>query len=346
VRFTAHGKSRAHGARRRGAARRAPAPGDQLRMAVLASHGLDAGRDYTLDGGSVAATPEALAVPAFAALWEGGLRQIVEVAEGREATPRTETLARSSFQRIVRRYAQLGAAGERLAEARGSLRAGYGLWLAGVPAPAGMDAGRHVFANARAKLDAVAALARGAAEAGLPVIAFVRSPAAAERLAGRFAAEGIAGRAARPEAGEPARPAEPGEALLVALASPVPDLEAWLRLCVPPGNGACAIVADAPESERHSRALRARLREAWPEATLHERYALDDVALERHAYAPLRALAGWLGADGRALPERVAACLVGAATRNAESSWKRALLDARQAEAMQDGLAGFSGPQA
>jgi len=65
--------------------------------------------------------------------WERGLHQLIELKEGVEATPRRETLARLTYQRLFRRYVHLAGMTGTAAEAGREIRTVYGLDVVRVP---------------------------------------------------------------------------------------------------------------------------------------------------------------------------------------------------------------------
>jgi preprotein translocase subunit SecA len=59
--------------------------------------------------------------------WERGLHQLIELKEGVAPTPRRDTLARLTYQRLFRRYVHLAGMSGTAAEARREIRSVYGL---------------------------------------------------------------------------------------------------------------------------------------------------------------------------------------------------------------------------
>ena len=154
--------------------------------------------------------------------WERGLHQMIEVKEGVEPTPRRDTLARLTYQRLFRRYLLLSGMTGTAAEAAREIRSVYGLDVARVPlhrpsrpdAAGGatfcLDAGREVGARGRRRRRL--ALRRGPAGAdrhalGAGVGAGQRGAGAARRRACAAQRPAGRGRSAGHRAGRPGRAA-------------------------------------------------------------------------------------------------------------------------------------------
>src|SRR5262249_48033917 len=70
---------------------------------------------------------------ALARSWSHGLHQMVEIKESCAPTPRTETLARITYQRFFSRYLRLCGVSGTLRESASELRTIYGLGVGKIP---------------------------------------------------------------------------------------------------------------------------------------------------------------------------------------------------------------------
>jgi preprotein translocase subunit SecA len=118
--------------------------------------------------------------------WESGLHQMIEVKEGVTPTPRRETLARLTYQRLFRRYVNLGGMTGTAAEAAAEIKSVYGLDSCRVPLhrpSRRVDHGTTVCATLQEKWERVAARARELAFVqGRAVLIGTRSVEASEQV--------------------------------------------------------------------------------------------------------------------------------------------------------------------
>lgn len=126
--------------------------------------------------------------------WERGLHQLIEVKEGCDPTPRRETLARLTYQRLFRRYIKLAGMTGTAREVAGEIRAVYGLDVVRIPLH--RPSQRHyelpqIFATRAEKWRSVADVIASLATAGRPVLIGTRSVSASEEISAVLAARGI-----------------------------------------------------------------------------------------------------------------------------------------------------------
>ncbi|MBL8382470.1 MAG: prepilin peptidase [Burkholderiales bacterium] len=127
--------------------------------------------------------------------WTGGLHQMIELKEGLPPTPENVTRAQITYQRLFRRFWQVGGMSGTLAEARAELRAVYGLRVIAVPL---RTPSRRVLLPTRIlrdrerQFDAVVARVRAIVAAGRAVLVGTDSVAESRALAARLGAAGIA----------------------------------------------------------------------------------------------------------------------------------------------------------
>ena len=127
--------------------------------------------------------------------WERGLHQLIEAKEGCALTERRQTLARMTYQRLLRRYIRLGGMTGTAREVTREIEAVYGLDVANIPLhkPARRAYGRgHVCMTLEEKWNKVAdAVEQLALAEGRPVLIGTRSVKASEEISAVLAARGI-----------------------------------------------------------------------------------------------------------------------------------------------------------
>jgi preprotein translocase subunit SecA len=118
--------------------------------------------------------------------WERGLHQLIEVKEDCEPTPRRETIARLTYQRLFRRYVRLAGMTGTAKEVAREVKAVYGLDVVRIPLhrPSQRRYGPALVCATRAeKWEKVAnAVERLAVSAGRPVLIGTRSVVASEEI--------------------------------------------------------------------------------------------------------------------------------------------------------------------
>ncbi len=128
--------------------------------------------------------------------WEQGLHQMIEVKEEVTPTPRRETLAKLTYQRLFRRYVHLSGMTGTAAEAAREIKTVYGLGVARVPLhrPSQRDAMPATFClTLDQKWERVAAIAKRLAQgAGRPVLIGTRSVLASEQISAVLTRTGVA----------------------------------------------------------------------------------------------------------------------------------------------------------
>ena len=126
--------------------------------------------------------------------WSDGLHQIIEVKEGCAVTPRKETMARLTYQRLFRRYHRLAGMTGTAAEARGEFWSVYRLRVARVPPnlPSRLQRGAlEVLPTLAAKWQRVAARAAELAAQGRPVLIGTRSVSSSQTISAVLTAAGL-----------------------------------------------------------------------------------------------------------------------------------------------------------
>ena len=178
-----------------------------VELALTALHLLRRDHEYVVREGEVILIDETTGRPATGRAWSAGLHQLVELKEGVAATRRHGTVTQITFQRFVPRYLRLAGASGTLAEARGELRAVYGLDVVVIPprTPSRLrQAPLRLVANSEALWPLVAEEARRVAASGRAVLVGTETVAQSEALSAVLARAGLPHRVlnARQDAGE------------------------------------------------------------------------------------------------------------------------------------------------
>ncbi len=197
---------------------------ERLRQALAAIHLYLRDEHYVVAEGKVQIVDESTGRLMPDRSWERGLHQMIEAKERVEPTPRRETLARLTYQRLFRRYLHLSGMTGTAAEAAREIRAVYGLQVVRVPLN---KPSRRVHLPDRllptqaAKWQAVAQAAGALAAQGRPVLIGTRSVKASEEISAVLHAQGIAHALlnAKQDADEAAVVAEAGQAGRVTVAT-------------------------------------------------------------------------------------------------------------------------------
>jgi preprotein translocase subunit SecA len=157
-----------------------------LRQALSALHLYRRDQHYVVVEGKIQIVDESTGRVMPDRSWERGLHQMIEVKEAVDLTPRRETLARLTYQRLFRRYVLLSGMTGTAAEAAREIKAVYGLDVARVPlhrASRRVQQGAAFCATLEEKWERVAGVAqRMAIDAGRPVLIGTRSVAASEQI--------------------------------------------------------------------------------------------------------------------------------------------------------------------
>ena len=126
--------------------------------------------------------------------WEQGLHQAIEVKEGCSATPRTRPVARTSYQRLFRRYLHLAGMTGTAREVRGELSDVYGLSVVRIRPNrplARQSLPQQTFSTVAQKWDALVARIAEIHATGRPVLVGTRSVQASEELSRRLKEAGL-----------------------------------------------------------------------------------------------------------------------------------------------------------
>jgi preprotein translocase subunit SecA len=157
-----------------------------LRQALTALHLFHRDQQYVVVEGKVQIVDESTGRVMPDRSWERGLHQLIELKEGVEPTPRRETLARLTYQRLFRRYVHLAGMTGTGSEVAREIRSVYGLDVVRVPLnkpSRRIDRGYTVFRTLAEKWEHVASVAeRLAREERRPVLIGTRSVEASEQV--------------------------------------------------------------------------------------------------------------------------------------------------------------------
>ena len=112
-----------------------------VELALAALHVLRRDHDYVVRQGQVQLVDESTGRAAPGRAWSQGLHQLVELKEGLRPTRSNLTVTQITFQRFFPRFLRLAGASGTLREARGELKAVYGLSVVVIPprTPARVD---------------------------------------------------------------------------------------------------------------------------------------------------------------------------------------------------------------
>jgi preprotein translocase subunit SecA len=126
--------------------------------------------------------------------WERGLHQMIETKEGVDLTPRRETLARLTYQRLFRRYLKLSGMTGTAAEAAREIRSIYGLDTSRVPLhrpSRRTEEAPGFYVTLAEKWERVADVAQHMAAQGRPVLIGTRSVDASEQISAVLRGRGL-----------------------------------------------------------------------------------------------------------------------------------------------------------
>jgi len=168
---------------------------DLLRQALSALHLYRRDQHYVVMDDKVQIVDESTGRVMPDRSWERGLHQMIELKEGVTPTPRRETLARLTYQRLFRRYVHLAGMTGTAAEAAGEIKSVYGLELARVPLhrpSRRIDLGTAVCATLAEKWQRVADTAQALAlRQRRPVLIGTRSVEASEQISAVLRERGL-----------------------------------------------------------------------------------------------------------------------------------------------------------
>ena len=167
---------------------------EATRQALTARLLFQRGDHYLVRDGKVEIVDESTGRVMADRSWSDGLHQIIEVKEACAVTPRKETLARLTYQRLFRRYQRLAGMTGTAAEARGEFWSVYRLRIARIPPdlPSRLHRGEpEVLPTLAAKWEQVADRAATLTAAGCPVLIGTRSVSASHAISAVLAAQGL-----------------------------------------------------------------------------------------------------------------------------------------------------------
>lgn len=104
-----------------------------VQIALTARHGLHRDQHYLVRDGQIVLLDTLTGRKADGRVWSQGLQALIELKEGCQASPPTDTLAQLTFQRFFQRYWRLGGLSGTLREARSELHEVYGLHVVCLP---------------------------------------------------------------------------------------------------------------------------------------------------------------------------------------------------------------------
>jgi preprotein translocase subunit SecA len=167
-----------------------------VRQALTALHLFHRDQHYVVIEGKVQIVDESTGRVMPDRSWERGLHQLIELKEGVEPTPRRDTLARLTYQRLFRRYVHLSGMTGTASEVAREIKAVYGLDTARVPLrkPSRRTDQGFVFCRTLdEKWERVADAAEDlAARMGRPVLIGTRSVEASEQISAVLRRRGLA----------------------------------------------------------------------------------------------------------------------------------------------------------
>jgi preprotein translocase subunit SecA len=166
-----------------------------LRQALSALHLFHRDQHYVVMDGKVQIVDESTGRVMPDRSWERGLHQLIELKEGVELTPRRDTLARLTYQRLFRRYVHLSGMTGTAAECAREIKSVYGLDTVRVPLhrpSRRLDRGVQVCRSLQEKWERVADVAQELArDERRPVLIGTRSVEASEQISAVLRARGL-----------------------------------------------------------------------------------------------------------------------------------------------------------
>lgn len=234
-----------------------------VRQALSALHLFRRDQHYVVVDGKVQIVDESTGRVMPDRSWERGLHQLIELKEGVEPTPRRETLARLTYQRLFRRYVHLAGMTGTAAEVAREIKMVYGLDTARVPLrkpSRRVDHGFTFCATIAEKWERVADVAGElACGHGRPVLIGTRSVEASEQISAVLRARGLAHALlnAKQDSDEAGVVAQAGQAGRITVATNMAgrgtDIE--LGAGVAAGGGLHVILTEYHDSRRVDRQL-------------------------------------------------------------------------------------------
>ena len=162
---------------------------------ALQAHALfQNGVDYIVQGGEVQIVDEFKGLVSEGRRFTEGLHQALEIKEGLEPKPETETIASITYPNLFRRYPRLAGMTGTAKSAEREFNENLGLKVVDCPpnkARQRVDHPDRIFADENSKLDAVVADVNALFEEGVPVLVATRSVEANLAIAARLNEAGI-----------------------------------------------------------------------------------------------------------------------------------------------------------
>jgi len=175
--------------------RRAGLRRDLVQLALSARHALHRDQHYIVRDQGIVLLDTLTGRVAAGRVWSQGLQALIELKEGCQPSPPTDTLAQITFQRFFQRYWRLGGLSGTLREARRELASVYGLPVlrlpTRLPSLRRTEASR-VFDHPEARWQAVVTRVAALQQARRPVLIGTDSVADSERLSWHLTQAGIA----------------------------------------------------------------------------------------------------------------------------------------------------------
>lgn len=295
-----------------------------LRQALSAMHLFRRDQHYVVVDGKVQIVDESTGRVMPDRSWERGLHQLIELKEGVEVTPRRDTLARLTYQRLFRRYVHLSGMTGTAAEAAREIKAVYGLDTARVPLhrpSRRIDRGFTVCRTLPEKWERVADVAEELSRRGRPVLIGTRSVEASEQISSVLQRRALVhallnAKQDKGEADVVAQAGQPGRITVATnMAGRGTDIE--LGLGVPELGGLHVILTEYHDSRRVDRQLIGRCARQGDAGSCEAIVSLEDDIFQVCAPSMTAWLQRALGA-GAALPQAVFAALRRRSQRAAE----------------------------
>jgi preprotein translocase subunit SecA len=164
-------------------------------QAIAALYLYQRDKHYLVDHGTITIIDEMTGRLAPGRVWSRGLHQIIECKEDCQATDEQVTSAQITYQRFFQKYLRLGGMSGTLREARGELRAVYGLDVVRIPLrrpDAREILPTVIFPDRPAQYRAVVAEVQRRQTAGQPVLIGTDSVAESEQISACLEGNGIA----------------------------------------------------------------------------------------------------------------------------------------------------------
>ena len=166
-----------------------------VRQALSALHLFRRDQQYVVVEGKVQIVDESTGRVMPDRSWERGLHQLIEIKEGVDPTPRRDTLARLTYQRLFRRYVHLSGMTGTAAEVAREIKSVYGLDTARVPLRKPSLRVDHGFTFCRTLAEKWERVADVAEDLGLrqgrPVLIGTRSVEASEQISALLRQRGL-----------------------------------------------------------------------------------------------------------------------------------------------------------